>query len=577
MARINDVGDYLDLADTQARLLSDNPYEVMGAAREVAAIEQRPPQDIICRVLTNTCKTAGEAGDRLRLKVNFPRLGMPVGNLVLKGDDPLAEVALRCDETVVPVVVDVGPLRWSGRVDVAHDKFGEPDKPDTVECVLLHDKAWLTRVCGWPWWFMPLQIQGPPSRGIAFGNAITVITYLFASQFLRVQLGLWEALNNLISLNLDWRAFFATDLVNDTNKLDPRDVKRLAVTPVYVIREGRGWKDTSPFISLNWKMEDLLSIVEQTCRDCALTIDVWLWEPGMEQPDEFAKKNNLLTRPTVCVQVKDRMGVTGFSGTWVDGLQRTFVDLVDSFFGQQLKPFLNPNNEYAPRGVNIAPALGVHYKMPWPVYNADHPDSGVRGTISHHHAIAWRTITGGKSPAWFNRIVDNSIAFFIDMLSIVIGVTGVPSTVLEGAFNDLWMAYQLTDNFDRRVELGPMGFPEVFKATGSGSYTLEAFFQQKSLQFDTAGYVAGQIVVDNCFPYELGRDNFPGSMATVIRRGKVFSDFIEDAELIDDGSQYAKVTYQIGDGRAEEAPAAKIQRRLGDLQAGVNIALLANN
>ncbi|MGE2733856.1 hypothetical protein [Mycolicibacterium vaccae] len=577
MARIEDVGDYLDLADTQRRLLSQNPYEVMGAARQVAEIEQRPPQDIVATLRTNTCKVAGEVGDREYLKLGFPRIGVPTGTLILKGADPMAEVALRCSETVVPFVADIGPLRWSGRVDIAHDKFGDPDKPDTVECTLLHDKAWLTRVCAWPWWFMPLQIQGPPSRGVAFGNAIEVIKYLFASQFLRVQLGLWEAINNLISLNLDWRAWIGTVLANDANKLDPRDVKRLAVTPVYVVRRNPGESDTSPFISLNWKMEDLLSVVEQTCRDCGLTIEVWLWEPGMEQPDEYAKRSNLLKAPTVCVDVKDRQGVTGFSGTWWDGLQRTFVDLIDSMLGEVLKPFLNPKNEYAPRGVNIAPALGVHWKKPWTVFNADHPDSGVRGTISHHGAVAWRTITGGKSPAWFNRMIDNSIAFVIDMISIVIGITGIPSSVLEGAFNDLWMAYQLTDNFDRRVKQGPFGWPEVFKATGSGSYTLEAFFQQKALQFDTAPYASAQIVVDNCFPYELGRDVFPGGMSTVIRRGRVLSDFIENAELEDSGDKYAKVTYQIGDGRAEEAPASKIQRRLGDIQAGVNIALLANN
>ncbi|MGB0973184.1 MAG: hypothetical protein ACPGVG_19850, partial [Mycobacterium sp.] len=551
------------------------PHEVMGAARDVAELEQRPPQKAVATLRTNQCKVAGELGDRESLRLTFPRLGVPVGTLKLKGSDPMAEVALRCEETVVPFVADIGTLRWSGRVDVAHDDFGDPDKPDSVECELLHDKAWLTRVCAWPWWFLPLQIQ-IPSRGTAFGNAVSVIKYLFATQYLRIQLGFWDLVNNLASGHVDWRTWFATLLTNDANPLDIRDVRRMAITPVYVVRGGIGWKDTSPFISMNWQMDDLLSVVEQQCRDCGLTIEVWLWEPGMEQPDEHARQTNLLTAPTICIDVKDRQGVTGFSGTWVDGLQRTFVDLIDSSLGEVLKPFLNPDGAYAPRGVNIAPAFGVDYKMPWPVFNADHPDSGVRGRISHHSAVAWRTITGGKSPAWFNRIIDNAIGFFIDMISIVIGITGIPSTMLEGAFSNAIFAYQLTDNYDRRVKQGPFGFPEVFKATGSGSYTLEAFFQQKTLQFDTAPYASGKVLVDNHFPYTLGRDTFPGGMATVIRRQRVLSDFIEDAEYVDDGDNYEKVTYQIGDGRAEEAPAAKIQRRIGDIQAGVNISLLAN-
>ncbi|UVK59416.1 minor tail protein [Mycobacterium phage Venti] len=578
MPRVENIGDYLDLAEIQRKLLSHNPHEVMQAARQVAEVDANPPGEVSCTVRYNTYKLAGEASNRKSLAVSWPRLTVPTGKLVLDGDDGLADVVLNCHETVVPVVVDCGPLRWSGRVDVAHDKFGDPNEPDTIECELIHDKVWLTRVVAFPWWFMPLQWQGPPTRGVAFGNAISVIKYLFASQFMRVQLGLWEFVNNLLSLNLDWRAMFGSLLMqNPGEELDLRDIVQMATTPVYVVPSA-GWNDTSPFISLNWRMDELLQLVTKTCEDNGLTIEVYLWEPGMPQPDPFAEATNLLRIPTIVVDVKDRMQVTGITGTAVDGLQRTFVDLLGSMFGEALKPFLDPNNEaaYAPDGVNIAPVLGVHAIKPWCVFNADHPRSGVRGVVSHHHPIAWRTITGGKSPAWLNSLVDATLAWLIDMITIVLGVTGVPGTILDGAFHDIAFAFQQTDNFDRRLKLGLYGLPEVFIPTGSGSYTLEAFFQQKSAQYDTRGYVSGQLIVDNCFPYELGRDTFPGALATFIRRGRVVTDFIENATLIENRGEATQLQFQIGDGKAEEAPAAKLQRRFGDLQAGVNIALMAS-
>lgn len=578
MARVDNLDDYLNVAESQQRLLSPNPYEAMGAARQLAEVDSRPPTKVVCTVRTNTYKLAGEASNRKSLQVNWPRLKVPTGKLVLDGNDPLAEVVLQCHETVVPVVVDVGPLRWSGRVDVAHDKFGAPDTPDEVECELVHDKVWLTRAVAWPWWFMPLQLQGPPTRGVAFGNAISVIKYLFGSTFLRIQLGLWELINNLLSLNLDWRAWFGSLLMQHPgDSLELRDLVQMATTPVYIVPTNP-LTDTSPFISLNWRMDELLQLVEKTCEDNGLTIDVYLWEPGMPQPDPFAEATNLLRVPTVVVDVKDRMGVTGFSGTFLDGLQRTVVDLINSQFGEVLKPFLDPHNEaaYAPDGVNIAPRLGVNFVKPWCVYNADHPRSGVRGVVSHHHPIAWRTITGGKSPAWLNSLIDATLSWLIDLITIVLGITGIPGTILDGAFHDIAFAFQQTDNFDRRMKLGPYGLPEKFIPTGSGSYTLEAFFQQKAAQHDTRGYVSAQIEVDNAFPYELGRDVFPGALGTVIRRNRVITDFIEDAELIETRGQATKLALQIGDGRAEESLATKVQRRMGDLQAGVNILMMGN-
>ena len=566
----------MDLAAAQSRLNSGNPHEVIDAAKEIARFDQNPPTDIVCSVRTNTYLQAGEAADYEALQINFPRLQIPTGTLRLKGNDPLADVVLNCSQTVVPVVIDVGPLRWSGRVDVAHDVFGDPEKPDYIECELLHDKAWLTRICAWPWWFMPIQVQGPPSRGVAFGNAVSVIKYLIASQALRLQLGLWELVNNLGSLNLDYRTWFGTLLMqNPGNKLELRDIMQAVTTPIYVVPENI-IKDGSPFISLNWRMDEIWSLVQKTCEDNALTIEVSLWEPGMDQPDPFAKATKLLRVPTIVVDVKDRMGVSGFSGTFLDGIQRTLVDIGGSMFGEVLDPFLNPRGEYAPDGVNIAPALGLHYVRPWVIFNADIRESGIRGSVDHHHPISWSVITGGKSPKWMNDLIDATLAWIIDMIMIVIGFTGVPGTVLDGAFHDVLLAFQLHQNFNRRVKLGPYGFPEKFFPTGSGSYTLDAFFQGKAAMYDTRGYVSGQIMVQNCFPYELGRDIWPGARATYVRRGKMFDDFIENATLIDNRDTRAQLELQIGDGKAEDAPISKLQRRIIGLQDGIMTLMLAS-
>lgn len=573
MPRVENIGDFMDLAAIQASLNSANPHEVMRAATDVAEVDQHPPTDIVCSIRTNTYKQAGEASDYQSLQISFPRLQIPTGTLRLKGDDVNAETVLNCSETVVPVVIDVGYLRWSGRVDVAHDNFGDPDEADYIECELLHDKAWLTRICAWPWWFMPIQVQGPPSRGVAFGNAVSVIKYIIASQALRLQLGLWDLVNNLGSLNLDYRTWFGTLLMqNPGGKLELRDIMQAVTTPIYVVPENV-FKDGSPFISLNWRMDDLWTLIAKTCEDNGLTVEVSLWEPGMAQPDPFAAAIKLLRVPTIVVDVKDRMGVSGFSGTFLDGIQRTFTDIAGSMFGEVLSPW---KAKRAPDGVTVIPALGQSYKKPWAIFNADVRESGIKGRVSHHHPISWSVITGGKSPKWMNDLIDATLAWIIDMIMIVIGFTGVPGTVLDGAFHDVLLAFQLHQNFGRRVKLGPYGFPEKFFPTGSGSYTLDAFFQGKSAMYDTRGYVSGQVQVPNNHPYELGRDIFPGARASYVRRGKIFDDFIENAVLIDNREQRATLEIQIGDGKAEDAPIAKVQRRIIGIQDSINILMLAS-
>jgi len=161
------------------------------------------------------------------------------------------------------------------------------------------------------------------------------------------------------------------------------------------------------------------------------------------------------------------------------------------------------------------------------------------------------------------------------MLMIVVGFTGVPGSIFDGMFNDIFLAFQLTENFGRRVKLGPYGFPEKFWPTGSGSYTLDAFFAQKAAMWDSRGWVSGQLEFENGYPYELGRDIFPGALATYVRRGKMFVDFVENAVLTDDRNKRAKLTIQIGDGKSEEAPVTKIQRKLVHAVEAVNILTMS--
>lgn len=161
-----------------------------------------------------------------------------------------------------------------------------------------------------------------------------------------------------------------------------------------------------------------------------------------------------------------------------------------------------------------------------------------------------------------NDLINATLSWILDMIMIVVGLTGVSSNLFDGLFNDVLLAFQLADNYSRRVKMGPYGYPEVFVPTAAAPYSLDGIFAMKREMWNTRGYVSGMVSFQNGLPYEVGRDIQPGALATIIRGGKIYTDYIENVIISDTREERALVMVQVGDGQAEEAPIVRVQRRI---------------
>ena len=553
------------------KLLGPDPVAAMDAAMAVTREAQEPPTDIIVTIYDKFYNVAGDLSDYIELEATFARLELPTATLNLMGVDPIADLVLACDTEVVPVTIDIGALRWSGRVINAHDKINE-DGSETVECQLIGDLAMLDAILTWPEPFLPIEIQ--PSQAIYMGPAITVIKTMVAENTLRIQLGINELINNLGSLNLDWRAWFGTLLTQQPSANSVQALMQMVVTPVCVIF-GDTLTDTSPWISMHGRMNTCWKLMLKQLEDNGLYPSMDLWLPGDPQPEGRMYD---LTVPTYIFNVRDYSGVTGPSGTVLDGGVRDLVDLTDSLLGNVLKPFLNPKNNYVPPGSNIqiAPTLGVNYTPPWVIFNADapHRDGIVTLDITHHHPFAWSAIVGGKSPQWLNKLMNATAEYLIDMLMIGIGISGIPDDLLDGILDNALLAFELYQNFDMRVLMGPYGYPEKFFPLQS-TYDIDEIFAAIDAMWQIKGYPSAQVSFYNGMPYTLGKDLFPGAQASVVRRSTLYTDYLDKITIKDSRKERAKVTGMIGDGRREESAATIVQRRIIDLDEDINLMLLA--
>lgn len=546
-------------------LLESGEYTTeMAAASIVSDVAQHPPADINVTLYNSIYQPIGTLNDYLDLKVEFARNKVATAAMTLKGNEPLIDTLLDVWNTTLPITIEYGAMRWSGRVFTVSDKF--ESRVNTVDLQCISDYAWLDKILCWPAPELPIQIQFP-SRALYIGPAVTCIKTMVAEQALRLQSGIWEAVNNVGSFNADWKAIFGRIL--QISK--PEDLLTMLMVPIVVVPTDP-IHDTSPFVSFSGRMDKLSELIKQVVKDNGLHVTCQLWLPGDPQPEGMIVP---LDWPCIVVDVKDRQGVTGPSGTFFDGILRDVVDLQRSILGETLQPFLNPSNEYRPIGINIAPTLGVDFVEPWTIFT-DFPENGlINFKVVAQHPLAYTVLGGGKSPQWVDDLINETLEWIVDSVQIIIGISGVPTNFLDGIFDDVLIAFQQIENGERRIKLGPFGFPEYFTKTGGSAFTLDEWFALRGAMWESRGYPTYQWSFLNGWPYTLGIDVFPGQLVSFVRRGKMYTDFVESATLTDNRKTRARVDLVVGDGKLVENPVTKVQRKIADFEAVIKILSLS--
>ena len=541
------------------------PAVSIEAATIAADVANHPPDDITVTVFSKTYVPIGEINDYISLTFQMARNRTASAEIIIKGIDPMVPILLNCAQTTVPITIETGTVRWSGRVFTCEDKFS--DRVNTVVVTCISDYAWLEKILCWPNFLLPIEIQFP-SEALYIGPAVTCVKTLVAEQCFRLQSGIWELLNNLGSGNLDWTAWYGTLLESNGNLLE------MLLTPIVVVPTNAIF-DTSPWVSFSGRMDQVSTLIEQVCKDTGINVTMQLWLPGDPQPPGLLVP---LTNPTIVMDAKSNLGVTGPTGTFLDGILQDVVDLGSSVLGQVLDPFLNPNSAYAPQGINIAPTIGVNFVQPWVVLTDDPRSGMLQYSVKGRTPLCHTIVAGGKSPQWINDLLNLVASFAIQTLSIIIGISGIPTDLFNGVIDDVLLAFFMSENGKRRIALGPYAFPEVFCQTGSSAYTLDGWFAMQNAMWDSRGLYTYQWTFYNGYPYTLGVDIHVGQMASFANRGLLYTDYVDSVVFTDDrSSRVGKLEITVGDGQFVESPIAKLYRKLVQFEKAFQIITLSQN
>jgi hypothetical protein len=571
--------DHPNLQFWTKELDSGVPWRAAEAAKNIADAFSSSNTDVKVTVCDAFWNEIGPAGNYIEVSGTIPRNAAPQATLKLPENHWLDPYLSQCENTMVGVIIETDGISEAFYVKRHREKLDEDGKVTlTSELVGIWDI--LNYLPIWPSWYLPIATQ-PFSHAIYFSPLCSVIEAMAAQQSFRIQSGMWEFFNNALSLNPDVRAWLGTML--QAIKNDPQTGSVLK-TPLYVVRTGV-LTDSSPLFCRTVRMETVGQVIGDITKAYGVDVRVYLWRPGMEQPDKYAN----LTHHTYVMTVKDRSQIEGPTKTALDSALRFLVDTQGSLLGKTLDPLLNPNGESAPEGVYIAPALGLVFVPPYA--QLETPDTIVADgevirsksalmtyEIVRSTPLGWQHIIGGKSPKWLNDLMNAFYSFVIDAAQIILGFTGVPSNLLDGFLNDAFFAFQLIQHYSRRDDVGPYHPAiEVFTPTNSSPYNIEALFQLIQVLWDSRGYTTAVATFrGQNGPFKLGRDIFPGALMSLVyaSRTKVFTDHIELVSFKSNRTS-RELTVQIGDGKPIQHPIVELKRNVSEVIAAVNIATLA--
>lgn len=492
------------------------------------------------------------------------------GDIVLRGDDWLVDFMrtdVRKDEDL-HVTIDPYPnhrnwrWRWNAKVTNVRVKRDENGiRTVTLQCS--HNREHWKHLYFGATPFSAPEVQ-PLRAWLTIANTRTAIT---STGFLNLARNYWPALalptqvlnpgawtgeaSNLLNLNpLNWPV-----QMQFVNAL--RDQSRTAV------------------LMARWS--NAHDITEAMLRGAGCNVRAYMWlteDEDSPHPELAALVGQKLARPTrncIVLAVEDHSGVTGPTGTALDGALDLIAATGDNLITETLFPIdRDGDGETDPF---IRKILGVAPKVPDITFRDTEYSSIISSEHSMFRAKAGKILTGGKSPGWVNQTQTFFIKYALSQLSQAIqyyagyytGAYETPMTagleeVYQGQFDNMLLAYmQITDPL-RVSRSGPYGYLEHFEQGSGSAYTVSSAMTLREGHHKTRAYQAFKVAIRNGGQHTLYYDYDLGTRAHFEIDGILHTDQITALRLHYDETTPKTFDLTIGDDTESQNPLAQVTR-----------------
>lgn len=331
--------------------------------------------------------------------------------------------------------------------------------------------------------------------------------------------------------------------------------------------------DQSRWCTIGSRWKDAHTVFQAPMKDAGVICRAYTWLPGDPPPytmfGETLAKILKPTRACVILSFEDKSGVTGPTGTLLDGALNLMAATLDDLITETIIPLdRDLDGETDPFFRKL---LLVAPKPPPVVYR----DVGF-GNVKKkkrviHKSQATDIIIGGKSPGWVNQAITFAIRYGLSQLGATItyglGAYATPGAegldnLYQGQLDDVFLAFQRFVNPIRSAQAGSYAFREHFATNTGTAYVLNAIQGIAIGDEEMRAYSSMKFDVGEG-PYVWGQDYTLGDRVSAEIRQITYTDQILAARAEGTREQPGDVQISFGDDSREENPIARGFRTIG--------------
>jgi len=445
----------------------------------------------------------------------------------------------------VHITVDVPGKRWAGKASTI-EYFSTDKGFDYLTLTFLNDYEHVKKIICYSNPLLPPEFQFPKIF-IWAGPAIFGIKTLIFLNLMRRFFSLWALPDNIF------------DPVSWFTNLDPNNWS-------IVCMPGDFFSDTSAWCVLTTRFGNLHDVVGSTLNDAGLQITTQRWLPGDPQP---ASGHMHLTRPTLVLDVVDKSGVVGPTGTVFDGILKTLnIIAQDGVTETQAETsWGEPPPQYSQPGF-----FGTVSNNPWVCWRSG-MKTGLTGIsmwqMVIHKALAGAVVTGGKSPAWVNAGIKLLMNAVLGYIGLLFGNPALGLGIFDSEVEDVILAFHRVANPIRQAQMGRDLYSEHWETLTGTGFSLSALQAIRVGMWNTRAYTAFKLSVINGAPYWVGRHFDLGDLvsAEIGDTGRLYVDQVYGLKLSWSRTQDPRWEIQIGSGKQQQMPGQMLSDQVTQIRS----------
>ncbi|AKJ72568.1 minor tail protein [Gordonia phage GMA2] len=473
------------------------------------------------------------------------------GNIKLFGNHPLRDwlVEELDEDEDVNITVDVPGIRWSGKVSTIQD-IQTDSGFEYIDINILDEREHLKKIICYSNPLFPAEFQWPKLFMWAGPSVFGIKAMIFLNLMRRFVPFFWTLPENIFDKN-SWK-----DNLNPNN------------WPI-IVKPGDFLTDTSMWTVLTTRFGNIHDVIGPTLKDAGLLVTCERWLPGDPQP---MPDHAILTKPTLVLDVVDKSGVRGPSGTVLDGALKLGRTILEDGITEEIT--VDPNTGEPPAGYGQPNTFFTDKDWPWVCWR-NAMRTGLSGVSSWemtiHKPLAGAIVTGGKSPEWVNAGTKLLLNAALGYLGALIGNPALGLGIFEDQVTDVILAFHRVPHPIRQAAMGRGQYGEAWENTGGTGFSISALQAIRIGLWKTRAYTSFKVTVVNGAPYWVGKHFTLGDRvgAEVGRTGRIYIDQVNTLRLTWSREQDPLWEISVGNDEGEEVRGAILSRQLEQVRAFV--------